>query len=137
MDGSPDVVQTSGLPSGSVYPRGTTTNCFDLVSPLTGETIDDCCFDVTVVEYPTPTTTLACNDNVQVSVNENCEAFISTDMILEGGPYGCYDEYIVAVEGYGSGFGGVTIDNNAIGETLTVTVTDPSTGNSCWGTRCV
>ena len=50
---------------------------------------------------------------------------LTTDMILEGGPYGCYDDYIVAVEGYGSGFGGVTIDNDAIGETLTVTVTDP------------
>jgi len=137
MDGSPDIVQTSGLPSGSVYPRGTIEHCFDLVSPLTGETIDDCCFDITVNEYPTPTTTLACNDNIQVSVNENCEAFITTDMILEGGPYGCYDDYIVAVEGYGSGFGGVTIDNDAIGETLTVTVTDPTTGNSCWGTISV
>ena len=58
-------------------------------------------------------------------------------MILEGGPYGCYDDYIVAVEGYGEGFGGVTIDNDAIGETLTVTVTDPATGNSCWGTISV
>ena len=130
-----EVTQTSGLPSGGVYPIGTTTNCFE-VSDLQGNT-GTCCFDVVIAEYPTPTTTLACNDNVQVSVNENCEALVTTDMILEGGPYGCYDDYIVAVEGYGSGFGGVTIDNNAIGETLTVTVTDPTTGNSCWGTISV
>ncbi len=129
------VVQTSGLPSGSVFPIGTTTNCFQ-TADLAGN-VGTCCFEVTINEYPTPTTTLACNDNVQVSVNENCEAYVSTDMILEGGPYGCYDDYIVAVEGYGSDFGGVTIDNEAIGQTLQVTVTDPVTGNSCWGTISV
>ena len=133
--GAPNIIQTAGLPSGSVFPIGTTTNCF-IVADVVGNT-STCCFNVIINEYPTPTTTLACNDNVQVSVNENCEAFVGTDMILEGGPYGCYDDYIVAVEGYGSGFGGVTIDNDAIGETLTVTVTDPETGNSCWGTISV
>jgi subtilisin-like proprotein convertase family protein len=133
--GEPEIVQTAGLPSGSVFPIGTTTNCF-VVADVVGNT-STCCFDVVINEYPTPTTTLACNDNVQVSVNENCEAFIGTDMILEGGPYGCYDDYLVAVEGYGSDFGGVTIDGDAIGETLQVTVTDPTTGNSCWGTISV
>lgn len=133
--GAPNIIQTAGLPSGSVFEIGTTTNCF-IVADVVGNT-STCCFNVTVNEYPTPTTTLACNDNVQVSVNENCVAYVSTDMILEGGPYGCYDDYIVAIEGYGSGLGGVTIDNNAIGETLQVTVTDPTTGNSCWGTISV
>ncbi|HQW02139.1 MAG TPA: HYR domain-containing protein, partial [Saprospiraceae bacterium] len=82
-----DVIQTSGLPSGSVFEVGTVTNCF-IVTDNAGNT-GTCCFDITVSEFPTPTTTLACNDNVQVSVNENCEAFVTTDMILEGGPYGC------------------------------------------------
>ena len=122
VDGAPVPVQTSGPESGSIFPRGTETICYDLVDPLTDEVIDDCCFDVTVNEYYDPITTLACNDNIQVSVNENCEALITTDMMLEGGPYGCYDDYLVEVEGYGSGFGGVTIDNSAIGSTLTVTV---------------
>ena len=131
----PVPTQTAGLPSGSTFPIGTTTNCF-VVADVVGNT-STCCFDVTINEYPNPTTTLACNDNVQVSVNENCEAYVTTDMILEGGPYGCYDDYIVAIQGFGSGFGGVTIDNDAIGETLQVTVTDPTTGNSCWGTISV
>jgi len=124
------IVQTSGLPSGSNFPIGTTTCCFTIQS-------ESCCFDVTVYEFPNPTTTLACNDNIQVSVDENCEAFIETDMILEGGPYSCYYDYIVAVESYGSGFGGVWIDMNAVGQTLGVTVTDPETGNFCWGTITV
>ena len=130
-----DATQTAGIPSGGFFPIGTTQNCFQ-ASDVAGN-IGTCCFNVIVNEYPTPTTTLACNDNVQVSVNENCVAYVSTDMILEGGPYGCYDDYIVSIEGYGSGPGGVTIDNSAVGETLQVTVTDPTTGNSCWGTISV
>ncbi|HUR31150.1 MAG TPA: HYR domain-containing protein, partial [Saprospiraceae bacterium] len=73
----------SGLPSGSDFPIGTTTSCFQ-VEDAAGNT-SSCCFDITVNEFPFPTTTLACNDNVQVSVNEDCEAFVTTDMILEGG----------------------------------------------------
>nr|MDQ3016115.1 HYR domain-containing protein [Bacteroidota bacterium] len=137
MQGPGTIVQTFGLPSGSTFPIGVTSNCFNLVNPATGEVVDDCCFDITVAEFPNPTTTLACNDNIQVSVNEECEAFVTTDMILEGGPYGCYDDYIVAVQGFGSGNGGVLINSNAIGQTLTVTITDPATGNSCWGTISV
>ena len=123
--------QTSGLPSGSSFPVGTTTNCFEATNQYGSST---CCFDVTVSEYPNPVTTLACNDNVQVSVDENYEAFVETDMILEGGPYGCYDDYLVTVQAFGSGFGGVWIDHNALGLTLSVTVTDPTTGNECSGT---
>ncbi len=127
---SGSIVQTSGLPSGSTFPIGTTSNCFQIQSAT-------CCFNVTVNEYPTPTTTLACNDNIQVSVDDNCEAFIETDMILEGGPYGCYNDYIVSVQGYGSGFGGVFVNSDAVGQTLSVTVTDPETGNTCFGTISV
>src|SRR5690606_1385377 len=121
---------TQGLPSGSNFPIGTTTNCY-IVSD-NAENTATCCFDITVNEYPNPTTTLACNDHINVSVDQNCEAFIGTDMILEGGPYGCYDDYLVSVEGYGSGFGGVLLGSDAVGQTLVVTVTDPETGNSCW-----
>ena len=41
------LVQTSGLPSGSTFPVGTTTNCFELRDGG-GNVIDTCCFDVTV-----------------------------------------------------------------------------------------
>ncbi|MFZ1677779.1 MAG: proprotein convertase P-domain-containing protein, partial [Saprospiraceae bacterium] len=100
-----NVVQTSGLPSGGEFPIGTTTNCFSVTD--TQGNIGTCCFNVTVNEFPNPSTTLACNDNVQVSVDENCEAFVSTSMILEGDVYGCFDDYIVSIQGFGSGSGGV------------------------------
>ncbi|HJW29056.1 MAG TPA: proprotein convertase P-domain-containing protein, partial [Saprospiraceae bacterium] len=131
------IVQTSGLPSGSQFPIGTTHNCFNLVNEINNQVVQSCCFNVTVNEFPFPTSTLACNDNVQVSVDDNCEAFVTTDMILEGSNYHCYDDYLVTIEGYGSGYGGVQIDNGAVGQTLYVTVYDPDTGNSCWGTISV
>src|SRR5690606_2814855 len=78
-------------------------------------------------------TALACNDLVQVSLDQDCEAIINADLLLEGGPYGCYDDYLVYVDQYGFG-------NDVNGQALsyntglhTATVVDPETGNSCWG----
>ncbi len=132
-------VQTSGLPSGSAFPIGTTQNCYKVTANNAAGTAvtTSCCFNVTVHEFPNPSSTLACNDNVEVSVNDQCEAFVSTSMILSGDVYHCYDDYIVSIQGYGSGAGGVLINSSAVGQTLTVTVYDPDTGNSCWGTISV
>ena len=88
-----------------------------------------CEFEVLVEEYATPITALACNDHIQISLDENCQAVVTADMILEGGPYGCYDDYIITIQGKASNVLGV----GDIGKTYYVTVTDPETGNSCWG----
>ena len=99
-----------------------------------------------VVEYPNPITALACNDNIQLSLNEDCSATVTPDMILEGGPYGCYDNYIVQVlQGGQNGIPidrdlnvpGVQLDGNDFGNCYTAKIIDPSTGNSCWGQLCV
>jgi len=72
---------------------------------------------------------LACNNNVQVSLNEDCEADITPGMILEG-----EDEnnpnYSVSIEGVS----GTIVTTPG---TYTVTVTDATDGNSCWGTITV
>jgi hypothetical protein len=81
------LVQVSGLPSGSAFPIGTTTNCFELIDAATDEVVDSCCFDVVINEYPFSVPP-ACNDLVQISLDQNCEARICADVILEGGPYG-------------------------------------------------
>jgi subtilisin-like proprotein convertase family protein len=91
-----------------------------------------CELTLTVVEFDDPVPP-ACNDQVNVSVDSDCEALINADMILEGGPYGCYDHYFIEVEGVGSGYGSVSVVGH-VGEWLTVTVTDPDTGIPCWGT---
>lgn len=141
------IVQTQGVPSGStVFIGQTYTNCFTATDPF-GNTAD-CCFDVEVNEFPNAINYLVCNDNVQVTLDENCVAEVTADMVLEGGPYGCYDEYIVTIrtatgliisqsDGQVGGVGAV-LGNNNYGKTYTVEVSDPDNGNiKCWGTLTV
>ncbi|MBL0083781.1 MAG: proprotein convertase P-domain-containing protein [Saprospiraceae bacterium] len=120
---SAPLVQTAGLPSGAEFVIGTTTNAFKLTD-VAGN-MATCSFGITVQEYPFATTALACNDLVNISLGDDCQVVVNADMVLEGGPYGCYDEYVVTVTGGGN----VITTPGAYG----VTVTDPETGNSCWG----
>lgn len=126
------VYQTSGLPPGAEFPIGTTTNCFE-ATDMEGN-LSSCCFSITIHGFPNPNTTLACNDNVQISLGENGCIEIGADQILEGGPYGCYDDYLVEiVNSIGLPAGNVACCDH-IGDTLNVRVTDLQTGNTCWGT---
>src|SRR5690606_27113470 len=116
-----------------------------------GEELSSCSFDICVNEYAGPMAdNLTCNDMVNVSLGfdteEGCIAEVGADDILEGGPYGCYDDYIVTItypqipgintypsDDYVDTLAANVIDWTHIGLTLTVLVTDPETGNSCWG----
>mgnify|MGYP000350543667 FL=1 len=73
---------------------------------------------------------LACNDNVQVSLNGNCEADITPGMILEGEDETLLDNYVVTIEGVN----GTLVTEIGV---YNVTVTDITNGNSCWGTITV
>ncbi|MEZ4949102.1 MAG: hypothetical protein R2784_06915 [Saprospiraceae bacterium] len=140
-----DLTQTdgSGLTSGDRFPIGTTTQSYSICEcpdPVTGvQNCLDCTFDITVNEYPFPTTTLTCNDDVQVSLAEDGCTLVGADMVLEGGPYGCYDNFVMTRTPAGQGCptppvdGAVYVGCNDIGRTITVRVTDPNTGSSCWG----
>ncbi len=127
-DPNPVITQTdaTGLGSGDDFYIGTYDLTFE-AADMFGNTAT-CGFNVTIEEYPNPTSTLTCNDLVQVSLDADGCSTIGADMILEGGPYGCYDDYIVSIEG-----GDDIVCCEDIGGTLTVQVTDPDTGNSCWG----
>jgi len=133
--GEPAITQTMGLPSGDEFFIGETTNCFTAADPINPALTASCCFKVTVNENPNTTQNLTCNDNVQISLDENCSATIGADMILEGGPYGCFDtRYTVMVlSPVGQNLGN-TVNDNFIGGNWTVKVVDNQTGQSCWGT---
>ncbi|MEZ4958020.1 MAG: proprotein convertase P-domain-containing protein, partial [Saprospiraceae bacterium] len=89
-------------------------------------------------EYQNATQNLTCNDNVQVSLDENCEATIGADMVLEGGPYGCYDtRYDVLVLNALGGIIPQPLGPAAIGKTYTVKVIDNQTNQLCWGSIIV
>jgi len=121
------VVQTAGLASGETFPIGVTTVSYDATDDA-GNT-STCSFDIEVTAFSGQTAVLACNDNVQISIDASGVVTVGADMILEGGPYGCYDDYIVNVNNTGSN----VVDCTEVGETVSVMVTDPNTGNSCWG----
>lgn len=142
----PVITQTSGVNIGYVadfsgglvdiiteeFPIGTTTVTYSGVGP---DGPISCSFDVVVAGITNPIASLACNDDINISVDTNCVAVINADQILEGGPYGCYDDYIVAIGTNMQGpFNlGNTVTCANIGQTLAVQVTDPNTGNRCWG----
>ncbi len=132
---SADPIQTGGPLSGTELCKDDSpwTVSYE-VSDVAGN-VSTCSFDIQVLEYPDPVTSLACNDLVQISLDEDCITTIGADDILEGGPYGCYDDYIVSIFNPNNTplVGSPNIGRPQIGLTLKVKVTDPETGNSCWG----
>jgi len=132
-------VLVSGLESGSWFKIGTTPNCFEIDFPDNDPVNDDqsCCFDVIVKEFPNPISALVCNDLVYVSLDQNCSHVLGADDVLEGGPYHCYDDYIVEVDKtapFGNGpWLPAVFGPSDVGKTYQVRVTDPDTGNKCWG----
>lgn len=136
----------TGLGPGDLFPIGVTTLCYEAVDAAGNPA--QCTFDITVNEFPGAIDYVVCNDNVQVTLDEDCLAEVTADMILEGGPYGCYDEYVVTIKnaigqvlatgGGAVGAPGALVDASFIGGTYTVEVMDPENGNiKCWGTLTV
>lgn len=128
-------VQLSGIPSGQPYPIGTTTNVFQCTD-ASGNTAT-CSFTVTVEDFPNALATLVCNDIVNISLGANCTATIDANQVLEGGPYKCYDLYVLELDktlplGNGPWVPGF-VDANDVGKTFRVRITDPETGNRCFG----
>ena len=73
---------------------------------------------VTVEDLPT----LATNNNVLVTLDENCEAVILPEMIVEGN-YTCIDDFIVTVYAPDGTDLGDTVPSDYSGQTLNVVIT--------------
>ncbi len=124
-------VDDSGLTSGDFFPIGTTIQEYIAFND-TGDEVS-CSFSITIVEgpeIPFPT----CNNTVRISLDPNCQAHINPDVILEGGPYGCFDDFIICIEDIGCDTGVVIVTDPVLG-CYSVTITNEA-GNSCWGTIC-
>ncbi|MFZ1256484.1 MAG: hypothetical protein WAR77_09015, partial [Saprospiraceae bacterium] len=72
---------------------------------------------------------LACK-NVNVSLDEFCQALITPQMLLTG-DYICYDAFKVELTHYGKPVGN-PIDSHYLNQHIIATVLDTITGNSCW-----
>ncbi len=126
--------QTSGLASGEAFPIGVTTNTFS-VTDAAGN-VSTCSWDVTVVEHVVTSEVMVCNNNVNVSLDETCQAVLGADQILEGNTYGCYDNYTVTFADGPNMGQPVTLSGANSGQTINVMVTSP-TGVPCWGSILV
>ena len=134
--GTPILVQTdtSGLTSGDAFPIGTTVQTW--IATNNSDTAE-CSFNIIVVEWDGPVV-MGCNDTLNISADNNCEIHIFADMILEGDQYGCYDDFIISIDSIGTDTGWIVFDaSELVGGCYSVTITDPDSGNSCWGTVCL
>src|SRR5690606_2205859 len=95
-----------------------------------------CEFYITVVGFEQTNNAMACNDQINISFDADCELVFNPDMILEGDIYGCFNDYLIEVSNGVSGNYWVMLDgsNTIPGQLYTVTITDNKTGNSCWST---
>ncbi|HRW76639.1 MAG TPA: hypothetical protein P5563_12090, partial [Saprospiraceae bacterium] len=135
LGGDAEVIQTGGPLSGDELCKDDSPWTVSYEVADASGNVSTCSFNIQVNEYANPVTSLACNDLVQISLDEDCLTTIGADDILEGGPYGCYDDYIVEIFNPNNTLlvTSPQIGRPQIGLTLKVKVTDPETGNSCWG----
>jgi len=128
------VAQIGGLfSSGDAFPIGGPYVLTYEATDEAGNTAQ-CSFSVTVNEFVPTSTDLGCNSLVHVSLDENCEALVTADMVLEGNNFGCYDDYVITVtDANGNVIPGNLLGLNHVGTTVEVSILDPDTGNSCWG----
>ncbi|MDF1696632.1 MAG: dockerin type I domain-containing protein [Saprospiraceae bacterium] len=78
-------------------------------------------------------TTMACNDGLQVSLDDNCEALITPDMILEDPAYDNSAYTVELMDSQGNTLPNATVDYSYVNQTLSVNVSLNGCASSCWG----
>ncbi|NOT37148.1 MAG: HYR domain-containing protein [Saprospiraceae bacterium] len=135
--------QDTNYRPGKFISQGIHTVCYT-ATDNSGNT-STCCINVRVNSFTNPVGSLACADNIQVSLDEKCQATISADAFLVGGPYRCFEEYKVLIQLWNGGpyidrdLGkkGIQLNGLDIGKIYKVTIIDTISGNSCWGKASV
>lgn len=98
---------------------------------------DACPFESTItVRVPDENVPqIACNNSVNVALDENCSLQLEADMILEG-DFDDNDAYELIIVDAASGdtLPSDMLTEDLLGHTFIVTVTQKCGGNSCWGT---
>ena len=80
---------------GYYFPIGTTVVTVTIIDE--SGNIDSCSYNVTVIEFIPNTTTLVCNDEINLSLGGDCSGPVTGDMLLEGSSYRCYDNYCITL----------------------------------------
>lgn len=76
---------------------------------------------------------LGCNNNVQISLDNDCQVTVTPDMILEGQGTASCNYTVEVLDANDNPIPNAIVDGSYIGQTLKARVSTPD-GNSCWGT---
>jgi hypothetical protein len=131
------IVQTGGPLPGSEFELNDSPYLIEytVTDEFNNSTI--CTFIITIEGYPDPTSTMACNDEVQASLDQNCTLNLNGDMFLEGGPYPCYNVFEIYIDGYEDQGNVSNIPIYLSTGTYMVNVVDAASNNSCMTTLVV
>ncbi len=124
---------TNHSPNFNEFSIGVTDVAFELT--VNNIIVESCSFKVTVIENE-PDDSWVCGDQINVSLDKNCEYTASAGDILNGNHYSCFEDYdvfIMECQTCDPIDGSPKITSDYIGETLVIKVMDPETGQNCWG----
>ena len=130
LDPDPTITLISGLASGASFSIGTTNIEYQATDNAGNNA--NCSFEVVVDEYDNGTSIIDCQSFVNVSLDNNCQAYVTPAYILQG-LYGCYDNYSVQIVDANGNSVPQLIDGTYLGQTLTITITEIATGIHCSG----
>ncbi len=78
------------------------------------------------------TITMACNDNVQISLDANCAGELTADMFLEGMQYEDNSYELIIQDSTGAILNQDTLSQDMVGKTYIITVRHLCSSNMCW-----
>lgn len=134
-----DSVQYNPL-VGHLFPIGTTEVQVVVFDPSGNS--DTCTFDVIVLPYIPTSNSMACKQEINLSLDATCTAYITAGMVLSGTNFGCYDDYCITLMYPDGTIFGTSIDSTHkvdithVGKKITVKICEDcsSTANCCWTT---
>jgi hypothetical protein len=101
-DLAPTVTVSSGtgsvatIPGGYVFMGGPGVHTITITATDAAGNSRTESFSINVTQAPAPQENLACNDDINVTLDDNCSRVITADMVLEGN-FGCFEESDFAV----------------------------------------
>jgi hypothetical protein len=86
-------------------------------------------FRINITQDPQPAAALACNDLINVTLDEDCQRTVTADMVLEGS-FGCYgeDDFTVTIFGGTETYGNVLPDHGQFFYEVTLNTLQPIVG---------
>ncbi len=117
-------------PAGHYYEIGVDT--LTITATFSDGTSSSCQIAIEVHDADEIGQPICKTQTIEITLDENCERLVTPQMVLEGGPYGCPDNYLVQILGAtGKALGNVA--HIGLGKfTYTVMVRHLQTGNICW-----